>query len=399
MSWNHQETIVSQIFTYDVESRSNYFCAIFYDGKATTVFRIHDANMVSSINLDATHHSGGHKLAHFVSDKDKVLIGFNSFNYDDLLLRYIVANPNATASQINNLSQRIITSEHMPDDLFKSQYATYPWKHSIDVWAITNKKGGLKEWQCRMHFPTVVDAPIDFNAPLPIEKIAETEKYCQHDVFSTWQLYQQHKHLVTLRENIMTEFNVGSRVFVQPDAGVTKTIALASYKANTGGWSSTARDAARLCEDNTRRRWQADELVSKCVRYQTREFKDFETFFRSCNLVGDAQGTTWAYADEAFKQPVELAGVRFQIGVGGLHSVDSPGRFTATDDVGIFDLDVASYYPSLILTLGLYPKHIGPAWLDEFRRIRDERIAAKRESQECAKRIAELEKELANLVE
>jgi hypothetical protein len=70
-------------------------------------------------------------------------------------------------------------------------------------------------------------------------------------------------------------------------------------------------------------------------------------------------------------------GVRYQLGTGGLHSLDQPGTWKADADTGLLDLDVTSYYPSLILNEGWYPKHYGPAFLDHLRSMRDRRIAAK----------------------
>jgi hypothetical protein len=61
------------------------------------------------------------------------------------------------------------------------------------------------------------------------------------------------------------------------------------------------------------------------------------------------------------------------------------------------DADVASYYPAIILSLGLYPEAIGPAFLDVYREIRDQRVVAKRKAKEIKAEILALKSELAKL--
>ena len=68
----------------------------------------------------------------------------------------------------------------------------------------------------------------------------------------------------------------------------------------------------------------------------------------------------------------------FKTGVGGIHSIDSPGCWIPKDDEVLMDIDVSSYYPNLILTNGLYPRVWGPVFLEIFRDIVNERMDAKK---------------------
>lgn len=369
-----------QVFAYDIESFSNYFCAILYCGETKLEARYEYKNGLGAL-IDA------------ITQKHIVLVGYNNFNYDDLLLRYIVDNPNATPAEINAVSKRIVISERMPDDLFKKQYEPFPWKHSIDMFQVLNKKGGLKEWQCREHYKIVQDSPVNFDAPLPTDKIAETLNYCANDARSTWMLYEKYKHLVDLRSKLIGLFDLGPRLHAVGDAGVAKQYFLSKYKERTGGYSSTARKGAEDSQDNKAREWPTKEIVSPRVRFTTPEFKEFYDDFCNQILVGDGPGTTWGYLSDRYQKPVRLGNTDYQIGVGGLHSVDAPGRFVATGDVAIYDLDVTSYYPSLMIVENLYPKHIGPKFIEDFTLIRDLRVKAKRAGD---KQVADALKIVAN---
>ena len=75
---------------------------------------------------------------------------------------------------------------------------------------------------------------------------------------------------------------------------------------------------------------------------------------------------------------VKIGDSIYKMGMGGLHSSEKTVAHIATEDTLLIDRDVASYYPFIILLLGLYPKHLGKHFLKVFKIIVDRRIAAKR---------------------
>jgi DNA polymerase elongation subunit (family B) len=67
----------------------------------------------------------------------------------------------------------------------------------------------------------------------------------------------------------------------------------------------------------------------------------------------------------------------YKIGSGGLHSTESQATHIAGPDCTLEDFDVRSYYPEIILRLGLYPPQMGEAFLSIYRSIVQKRLAAK----------------------
>jgi hypothetical protein len=53
----------------------------------------------------------------------------------------------------------------------------------------------------------------------------------------------------------------------------------------------------------------------------------------------------------------------YAMGIGGLHSTESNRSTYADDDHVLVDVDVASYYPAIIINSGLYPKALGPDFI------------------------------------
>lgn len=58
--------------------------------------------------------------------------------------------------------------------------------------------------------------------------------------------------------------------------------------------------------------------------------------------------------------------------------MNTPERFEPDENTLLLDDDVASLYPSIIIQNNVYPKHLGPEFVQVYKQIRDERIEAKR---------------------
>jgi DNA polymerase elongation subunit (family B) len=89
------------------------------------------------------------------------------------------------------------------------------------------------------------------------------------------------------------------------------------------------------------------------------------------------QYTSTQYLAEAFKN-AGFDGVKYKLGIGGIHSDDKPGIFTSTDTELIIDCDIASMYPTLIVNNNLYPSHLSRLFLDLYKKIILQRLEAKK---------------------
>jgi hypothetical protein len=76
-------------------------------------------------------------------------------------------------------------------------------------------------------------------------------------------------------------------------------------------------------------------------------------------------------AEFTFKMPV--SGDLYTMGEGGAHS--KIGSVIATDN--IWHADVASYYPAMILNIDIPPKGLPYEWVEIYRKIVNDRLAAK----------------------
>jgi DNA polymerase elongation subunit (family B) len=102
------------------------------------------------------------------------------------------------------------------------------------------------------------------------------------------------------------------------------------------------------------------------------------------NLLEEVKNHTYYKDTPYFKKSVLFDGVEYQLGVGGIHSVDSGALFEATDDMYLIDADIKSMYPTLMINHNLYPQHLGGKFMKNYKDILDRRLEAKKDKSRYA---------------
>jgi hypothetical protein len=74
---------------------------------------------------------------------------------------------------------------------------------------------------------------------------------------------------------------------------------------------------------------------------------------------------------------IDLGKSIYRLGIGGLHSSEKCRAYKSDGESVLRDIDVASYYPNLILNSSRFPVALGHTFLKEFAIIKDERLRAK----------------------
>ena len=78
--------------------------------------------------------------------------------------------------------------------------------------------------------------------------------------------------------------------------------------------------------------------------------------------------------DFLLTKTIKINNGKYKIGLGGLHSTES--NFSSNHP--LFDYDVTSYYPAIIINNRFFPDHLGDTFLNEYIAVRSERVAAKK---------------------
>jgi hypothetical protein len=352
------------IWIFDIESFINYFSVIFknVETKEIKEFIIfEDKN-----DLPA--------LYDFITDHSKWFVGYNSYSFDNQLLKFIhtkyfdfsMTTASDVALQINTLANTIITSN------FRDYTYNLPFK-GIDLMKVGGYQKSLKLMGVSMKWPKIQDLPKSPDSIVTLEDVNIIRKYNLNDVLITEQLYYKLLDRLKLRAEISDLYNINC--YTESDSGMANRILEKFYSEATG------LDKKHFKDLRTERKFvKFDWVVFPEINFET------ETMMK---LLEEVKNHTYYKDQPFFSKKVTFGNVEYKLGVGGLHSVDGGAVFEESETESIIDADIASMYPSLAINHNLAPEHLGTKFMKKFRELRDKRIRAKHEGRkaenECLK--------------
>lgn len=298
----------------------------------------------------------------WVKDNNLPLVGFNSLSYDDLVLTALFRS----GGDVNaaHLRSRTIIETDTPRWTFEDDI------NSVDLMPVLPGRMSLKRLGVCLGHRRLQELPVDpHHYPSPEEQ-QTLLAYNLNDLDITEKLYWQLYPDLALRRELSIAH--GTDLRSKGEATLAEQIILRDAGAvenrkqlNSAGFSFVDADpTVRIFRPSW---WHS--LVKDQILLGIGEglFNTPVRLRHDGRLDGQALSRI-VYAEDRY----------YQMGVGGLHSIDGPGAWVPTDDEVLLDLDVASYYPNLILTQGLYPRQWGDTFLSVYKGIVDQRMAAKR---------------------
>lgn len=312
-------------------------------------------------------------------------IGFNNLNYDSQVCQFILNNCEMwieleyTADQITEeifkFSQETINREGIgfaafnEASLYCKQLDLYKMHH-FDNRA---KVQSLKGLQCNLNWISVLESPIDWSDLMTEEKLQSFIDYCRNDILSTQAFYKHEdsQKAIELRKGLNKSYDFGNRIMNWSDSKIGSELILKFYCEYTN------RNPKEVRKERT---YRSEIAIKDCippfVKFQTKEFQALLDKFNSTILYAHNDfkfGS--ANAADNLKKPankrkeeisVNYRGLSFDYGSGGLHGAKT-GIFESDNEWLIYDIDVASLYPSLAIANGYYPEHLNKDFLEVYR--------------------------------
>lgn len=384
---------------YDVECFPNFFMISFRmrtpDGTRDEIFKIQDWE------------SG---LEYF-SNKDYWYVGFNTASYDDLMIAYwLTLGKEATHELLYDMNQYLIDDDHtahpttttfieanVSEFTFskfgqtrtnrslipkRSAWALFGgWdRKTIDLYMLGEKSGSLKNAATVLGVDSLMESPIEFGTVLDEAGKADIVKYCWKDIEITEKAYDYYEEIILVRDEFASKYGISNAHNVG-SAKLAEKYLINMHKSR--------------CDESTFSQWQSDndtyleqasenkagDKVLKLTKDYKHEFKDrgmqklWDMLKRSYlsyrpNVGKDID----VYIDEVVdfedwkkksKEPSSYyidgqaipkgmllfdddRGNTYKFGIGGLHNDAPKGRWVSNDEMVIWNVDVTSYYPSLI---------------------------------------------------
>lgn len=329
------------------------------------------------------------------------IVTFNGNHYDVPMiaacLHLITSNPNITSrdlcASLKAYSDSIIVGRVRGWQFYKqNNIPELNWLKHIDLFEVAPGVGiGLKMYMGRMHSETLQDLPVDPMANLTVDEMDITENYCGNDLAGTKGLQDTIKGRLELRRQISVDLGVD--VMSKSDAQISEAtiIAKLGYRPQKVSYPHG---------------YQFHYQAPPFIKFRTQQMQQvLATVLTNAFTVNDVDqlkmpGDTDEVLDADGRKiktgiiiPPAVAALRpamgssvYKFGIGGLHSQEKsifhltePGKWSLSDH------DVASYYPSLILLMNMYPGAIGEAFGAIYRSVYVERLHAKNMASACKK--------------
>lgn len=297
----------------------------------------------------------------------RVTFGFNSRNYDMPIILYALRYK--SCSELHKMSCRIIENS-IPGWKTMSDFGLVQpklIKHFDIQEPAPGVRVSLKLYGGRMHSKRLQDLPIEPNSILSEDDMNNTKEYCINDLNTTIDLFMNIKDRIDLRADMSKKY--GQDLMSKSDAQIAEVVIKSELSKKNPG---KRLYAPKLSEDITFK-----YNVPEFIKFESQQLKSALEIIRHHDFELDSKGSI-KLPLELKNMKIELGQSTYQLGIGGIHSTEKKQTIIPNQNQLLIDKDVAAYYPSIILNLGLYPKHLGPKFLDIYRGIVTTRLEAKR---------------------
>ena len=340
---------------FDTECYPNYFLIIFKNeaGKFAS-FEITDTQVLDIARLKRV-------------IKGKQLIGFNSKMYDIPMVSYAMRK--ITNSCLKQMSNSLIPDKELlkhkkvksgfdvicENRLWQLDDVTYD---HIDIMNVARGRSSLKIYGARIGSKKLQDLPYNHLEPLTRSQMNDVKSYCINDVNITEDLYNALSDELSVRNDLNKRFNIDSRS--KSDAQIADLV------------------IGKECF------FDASKLKSN-VSFKFKSNLDFK--FKNndlINLKSDLDNIEFAvkrYSKiecEGVHRKIAINEVKYNFGIGGLHSTESKRALIANSDEWLIDVDVSSCYPKIILNNKLTPPQIEDGFQEVYKNIYLGRLHAKK---------------------
>lgn len=331
-------TTAKDHLVYDVEVFAKNSMAVFKDleGKTVKVFSSSLDGLGEYIDRGIVDLHGYKNLEEFI--KDKVLIGYNNYHYDDYILyaMVLVGRGQFEHDVIKAWNDSIIGNGSLVN-MRKIDNKTIDCFQQVDI-----SKPSLKKIEGNMG-KSIIESSVDFRLEreLTPKENFETLKYCEYDVLNTLEVYKMRHEYFDSKKSV---------VDMLEDEDLKE-------KAMT---------------------WNTTSIVGQLLKPKNRLRQGMHVEDRFLNYVDSEVLDMWrelstAYGDFNFKKKKvvrEEFGNVIEFGWGGLHG--APKGFVKAQDIKL--MDVNSMYPNILINLdGLQDK------TETYKTILDRRLKLKRE--------------------
>lgn len=300
------------------------------------------------------------KLKRFYERRvNDIWVGFNSRHYDQYILKALLAG--FTAQEMNDH----IIKENLPGWSF-SPLLRKIFLINYDVAPLNQSLKQLEGFQGHNIHETGV--AFDIDRPLTDDEITETVGYCRNDVLETINVFSELINDFTAQIDLLKMFNLPLSNMSKTKAQVVAEVLECERKDFNDEWELYTLPCLNLDKP----RWLTVKRKKKKGEPVNPEHDKIlgKVFMRPDEWFLDPK-----YQDYRLYFETNIAGVKHVFGWGGIHGAREKYHYECENGYMLLHVDVASYYPSLMIFWNLLTRAAKAP--GKYRFIYDHRLALK----------------------
>lgn len=315
--------------------------------------------------------------------KDSHLVFYNGLRFDSQVMEFILRNYEKWHDK-SGIEICHIVYQKAQDTIHDGNYEVFPEYREfqlsfkvIDLFEVAhysnkNRMVSLKRLEFEMDLENIEELPIFHGkTDLTKEEIELIKSYCRNDIFATHQfwlfmtgqvdhpLYKQNNQIV-LRQDIEAEFKIPCMNY--SNAKIGDEIIKKYYCEEKG---ITYKQLPK--KGMFRKQIELIHCIPKHISFKTKLLQDFLKETKAIILQ----------RDEDFVRTIEFYGQKYTFAKGGLHNVINGKVYESDDENDLVDVDVAGFYPGIIINNSYYPFHLGKEFLVGYSKVYFRRIELK----------------------
>jgi len=371
-------------YAYDIETFPNVFSCTIQNIETNTI-------RVFEISTRKNESVKFYKTLLWLSQSQKTLVGYNNLGFDYPVIRYFSSIFN------KNLDGEIIAKKlyEYANSIIKDRANIIYEKKSISILQLDlmkvhhfdnkAKRVSLKVLEFNMRSQNIEDLPFNPGTKLKEQDIDTLIKYNIHDVKETVKFFHHSHDAIRFREELSKKYN--ENMMNYSDMKIGKQFFIRNLEEKLGSDICFKDGKPR---QTIRNYIDFSKLIFECVEFQTKPFiflkeylsKQFTNDTKKvfANISKDELGGLSKYMDItkggiAHSLHLIYKDFIFYFGTGGLHGSVESCYYEEDGEYCIYDVDVASYYPSIVVHNKLYPEHLGVEFADIYNEIRKLRFS------------------------
>lgn len=295
------------------------------------------------------------------------VVGFNTIKFDNPLIAMALAGRGTNA--IKSAADNIIVDGKWVSDIEKMYgFKTIKPKHQIDLIEVKVGDCSLKTLGGRMHSKRMQDLPIEPNATITREQLAELRSYCVNDLDTTIDLLKALDGPLQMRRDMMKTYDIGVSFMSMSEGQIAEAIIKHMAEKNIGRKIRKNPNVGGYSVSYTPAPW---------LKFNTDLLKDAFERVKSAKFFVETSGKI-VIPQEILDIDIKIGMSSYKLAIGGLHSQESNRTITSDENAIIVDADAASLYPTLMVLCGIEPSAYVGEFMGVFSEILKQRLDAKK---------------------